>query len=1042
MNPEIPHDMSDQIETRITALLLGELSADEAALLKMTLAAQPELQALHDRLKQTIERVGEAVPRNSQQGRLPELRLSEDRRRVLLDRFQSPTRSMEVVRSNVVGSRHPSLPWYLPMALAASLMLALTLSHLEFWTQGALNSKSSADTLVRDRAGGGWLDRLQPGIDTNSTTIPESEALGRRVASASAPQSPGRDEYFRVIARADGTSPQQRTKPEELNLELAAEAKSPVDNPSAQVLSVGETEVRFGAALNLPKDPQLAKIRAKERILAESQSLPILTQQQGVDGRAPAPIKDYSDAQNPLPPGVNRGYASATVEARAGIAIVDGSAAPQMGSSEPPPLPAPEVAGIVSRPGQGGFGEASGPTVRGRSFFEFDKIAVKEPKPALTDASASRLDTATRSTLDRLDTFGTAPTREVLPLSVGSVNGVSTGFGGVAGQFDAAKSTGGDVELRRNGRVTLGKSTAAIGGETAQLVELNSAIQGGASDQQSLSPLPTKPEGMSAGRPAGVVPYYSIKGENQFKGDRKEAAPSGDHPEDLVKNRLDSVALGVVEQRKFSYLAAEGKNAVPPIAAAVTSLAAASADASLGASNDDPRLIRRLPAMTLQPEVVADQNGLSTFSLNVTDVAFKLAAASLEKGVMPEPGSIRSEEFINAFNYRDPEAGPGTPITFNWERAQYPFAHHREMLRFAIRTAAAGREASRPLQLVLLLDNSGSMERADRVAILREALRVLAGQLHAQDRISVVTFARTPRLWVDALAGDQAGTLTERVGSLTPEGGTNLEEALNLAYATAARHYMSDGVNRVVLLTDGAANLGDVAPESLQKKVESWRHRGVALDCFGIGWEGLNDDLLEVLARHGDGRYGFVNTPEEAAGNFANQLAGALHVAAADVKMQVEFNPQRVVLWRQVGYAKHQLTAAQFRDNTVDAAELTAAESGNAVYVVELREGGSGPLATVRARFREPQTGVYRELEWPVPYLGAARSLEQSPSTLRLAAAAAAFSEWLAGSPYAAEVTPDRLLKLLGGVPAALEPDPRPVQLEWMIRQAKTLSGK
>ena len=392
--------------------------------------------------------------------------------------------------------------------------------------------------------------------------------------------------------------------------------------------------------------------------------------------------------------------------------------------------------------------------------------------------------------------------------------------------------------------------------------------------------------------------------------------------------------------------------------------------------------------------------------------------------------------------YRDPEAAPGVPLAFAWDRAQYPFAQQRDVLRLAVRTGATGREATRPLNLVLLLDNSGSMERADRVAILREALRTLAGQLQPADRISVVTFARTARLWIDALPGAQAGSLTERLGELNPEGGTNLEDALKLAYATAGRHFLASGGNRVVLLTDGAANLGEVNPASLQRQVESGRQRGVALDCFGIGWEGLNDDLLEALTRHGDGRYGFVNTPEEAGQNFATQLAGALQVAASDVKVQVEFNPQRVLGWRQVGYARHQLTAAQFRDNTVDAAELAAAESGNALYILELRPAGSGPVATVRARYKEPNTANYREHAWLVPYTGPSLPLDQAPPALRLATTAAAFAEWLAASPYAGDVTPDRLLKLLTDVPAAFDLDPRPRTLEAMLRQAQALSGR
>jgi Mg-chelatase subunit ChlD/negative regulator of sigma E activity len=443
-----------------------------------------------------------------------------------------------------------------------------------------------------------------------------------------------------------------------------------------------------------------------------------------------------------------------------------------------------------------------------------------------------------------------------------------------------------------------------------------------------------------------------------------------------------------------------------------------------------------------QPEVQTRDNAFSTFSLNVSDVSFKLAAASLEKGVMPDPAGIRSEEFINAFDYRDPEPAAGAPITFASERARYPFAHNRDLLRFSITTAAQGRQAGRPLNIVLLLDNSGSMERADRVRIIHEALRVLASQLQPQDKLSVVVFARTARLWVDGLSGSQAGEIVDGLSSLTPQGGTNLEDAMNLAYQTALRHYMANGNNRIELLTDGAANLGNVDPEALKRKVEAHRKQGIALDCFGIGWEGYNDDLLEVLSRNGDGRYGFINTPEEAAAGFAGQLAGALRVAASDVKVQVEFNPGRVTGYHQIGYARHQLTKEQFRDNTVNAATIGAAESGNALYVIESNPVGEGPIGTVRVRYRVPGTTDYREQEWTVPYTGKAVSLENASAAMRLAGTAGAFSEWLAASPYAAEVTPDQLLNCLSRVPETYGADARPKKLEWMIRQAKSITGK
>ena len=443
-----------------------------------------------------------------------------------------------------------------------------------------------------------------------------------------------------------------------------------------------------------------------------------------------------------------------------------------------------------------------------------------------------------------------------------------------------------------------------------------------------------------------------------------------------------------------------------------------------------------------QPEVATAENAFSTFSLNVADVSFKLTAASLEKGAMPDVSTIRSEEFINAFDYRDPEPPAGVPIAFATERARYPFAHDRDLVRFSVKTAAVGRQPGKPFNIVLAIDNSGSMERADRVRILQECIRTLGSQLLPEDRISVVSFARTARLWVDGVPVVEAGDLAERIGRLTPEGGTNLEEAMNVAYKTALRHFVPGGVNRVVLITDGAANLGEVEPDSLKQKVEAHRKQGIALDCFGIGWDGFNDDLLEVLSRNGDGRYGFINTPEAAATEFAGQLAGALKVAASDVKVQVEWNPRRVTSYRQIGYAKHQLKKEQFRDNTVDAAEIGAAEAGNALYAVQVNPAGEGPLGTVRVRFRVPNTSDYREHEWIVPYATPAPALDQASSTLRLAATASAFSEWLVASPFAAEVTPDKLLGHLRGIPEMNPADPRPKQLETMIRQAKTISGQ
>jgi hypothetical protein len=277
--------------------------------------------------------------------------------------------------------------------------------------------------------------------------------------------------------------------------------------------------------------------------------------------------------------------------------------------------------------------------------------------------------------------------------------------------------------------------------------------------------------------------------------------------------------------------------------------------------------------------------------------------------------------------------------------------------------------------------------------------------------------------------------------NLTPQGGTNLEAALDLAYSVAQTHFLPNGNNRVILLTDGAANLGNVEPEDLKAKAEIHRKRGIALDAFGIGWDGYNDDLLEALTRNADGRYGFLNTPREAAEDFADQLAGSLRVAASNVKAQIEFNPDRVISFRQIGYEKHQLKKEQFRDNTVDAAEIGAAESGTALYSIQINREGTGPIGTVRVRFLNPATGGYEEQEWPLAWKKTVPTLADATPSMRLAGSAAAFAEWLARSPYAGGVTPAALQSLLAGVADEYPNDERPRQLETMIQQARQLSG-
>ncbi len=320
-------------------------------------------------------------------------------------------------------------------------------------------------------------------------------------------------------------------------------------------------------------------------------------------------------------------------------------------------------------------------------------------------------------------------------------------------------------------------------------------------------------------------------------------------------------------------------------------------------------------------EQSAAVEAFSTFSLHVSDVSFKLAQAALAQGQWPEAGKIRIEEFVNAIDYHDPLPSGDEKVACRVEQAIHPFLIQRNLLRVSMRTAATGRSQATALRLTIVLDNSGSMERPDRRQAVLRAFSALIKQLRPTDQVTLISFASTPRLLVDKLTGSQWETLVRLVEGLPSEGGTNIEAALKLAREKALEHRLPGAQNRIVLLTDGAVNLGNAEPESLSKLVTQLRDEGIAFDAAGISAADLNDDVLEALTRQGDGRYYLLDSAEDAGEGFAAQIAGALRPSAQNVKVQIEFNPDRVGSYKLLGFEQHRLNKEDFRNDQVDAAE-------------------------------------------------------------------------------------------------------------------------
>jgi Mg-chelatase subunit ChlD len=439
-------------------------------------------------------------------------------------------------------------------------------------------------------------------------------------------------------------------------------------------------------------------------------------------------------------------------------------------------------------------------------------------------------------------------------------------------------------------------------------------------------------------------------------------------------------------------------------------------------------------------ETSTSKEPFSTFSLHVSDVSFQLAQTALGQGQWPEPAKVRIEEFVNALDYHDPLPRGKESVACRVEQAIHPFLMQRNLLRVSMRTAASGRSQKTPLRLTLLLDNSGSMERVDRRQAVLQAFRTLMAQLKSTDQVTLIGFAGTPRLLADKIAGDQGESLVKMIETLPSEGGTNIESALLLAYEKATEQRLDGAQNRVILMTDGAVNLGNANPQSLAKQVVQMRDAGIAFDTAGIGAQDLNDEVLEALSRQGDGRYYLLDSADAASDSFSAQIAGAMRPSAQNVKVQVEFNPQRVGRYRLLGFENHRLNKEDFRNDKIDAAEMAAAEAGVALYQFEIKPQGQGDVGSVSVRFQDLATGRMVERRWPIPYEPSAPRLELAPTSMQLATVAALFASKLRGGPIAENIDLSTLRNLLSNMTDSCGQQPRAQQLRTMIDQAMAVS--
>ena len=438
----------------------------------------------------------------------------------------------------------------------------------------------------------------------------------------------------------------------------------------------------------------------------------------------------------------------------------------------------------------------------------------------------------------------------------------------------------------------------------------------------------------------------------------------------------------------------------------------------------EPKKKERKPA-EFNPYVMTVNNAFSTFSIDVDTASYSLARGSLIRRQIPEPESVRTEEFVNSFDYDyRPPAGDQT-FSVHSELAPSPFRPNLDALKIGVKGRRIGRDDNRGAVLTLLIDTSGSMSTPERLGLIKESLALLIEQLSPNDEVAIVQFGNGARLVREHTPARKKDVLLDAVNSLQAGGPTQFDLGLQLGYEQATAGFRAGDSNRILILSDGVANLGELDPEAILEQVSEYRKKGIYLSVLGFGAGTYDDELLEQLADRGDGSYVYIDTMDEARRQFVDQLASTLHVIASDVKIQVEFNPRRVRRYRQLGYENRQLTKEQFRDDTVDAGEVGSGQSVTALYDVELHPNGSPsePIATVYVRYRRADTGAIEEISHQVTDADCAASFAAADPRFKVAVCAAEFAEHLRRSPYADGTAPGEIATQLAPAMKALDLD-------------------
>jgi Ca-activated chloride channel family protein len=445
------------------------------------------------------------------------------------------------------------------------------------------------------------------------------------------------------------------------------------------------------------------------------------------------------------------------------------------------------------------------------------------------------------------------------------------------------------------------------------------------------------------------------------------------------------------------------------------------------------------------PFVDTEDDALSTFGFDVDTGSYGVVRRYLRDGNLPPADAVRVEEIVNAFDYGDTAPRRGTfALSAEGAPSPWPPGERYYLLRLAVKGREIQRAEERPVDLVFVIDTSGSMNYENRLGLVKRALALLLERLGPDDRVALVTYGSRGEVRLPFTR--DAETLRWTVERLHPDGATNAEEGLTLAYDLMARQGRRGAVRRVLLCSDGVANVGATGPESILGRIGEGARSGVELTTVGFGMGNYNDVLMEQLADRGNGRYAYVDTLDEARRLFVEELTGTLYSIAAEARAQVEFDPRVVSRYRLIGYENRDIADERFRDDTVDAAEIGSGHTVTALYEVKLREGvrperGEGRrLGTLRVRFRPIDSERFEEGSLPLDLGILAPSWSSASRAFHLSAVAARFAEILRGSYWARGGDLHELARRAERIAAEWRGEERIAELADLIRRAADLA--